>query len=81
MSNTTSWIRTGTGAATLRAPAQNNDDKQIRTDFYTVGGQVMITPTLGVMVEVPVWNRLFRTENDAGTGVDAFNHTALGTSA
>ena len=60
------------------APAADNDDKEIRTNFITLGGQYMVNRRWGVMVELPVWNRLFRTENDAGTGVGAFNHTAIG---
>ncbi len=38
----------------------------------------MINRDWGVMVEVPLTDRTFRTENDAGTGVATFNHTALG---
>jgi hypothetical protein len=60
------------------APAANNPDKEIRTDFVTLGAQYMINRGWGVMAEVPVWNRQFRTENDAGDGVDTFNHAALG---
>ena len=65
-------------SGTSRAPAENNDDKQIQTEFFTVGGQYMVNRDWGVMIEVPVWNRVFRTENDAGTGVDRFEHAALG---
>ncbi len=72
MDQNQNWNGTG------RAPAGDNDDKEIRTDFITVGGQAMITPTLGVMVEVPIWDRVFKTENDDGTGVDRFHHAALG---
>ncbi len=60
------------------APSANNDDKQIQTEFFTVGGQYMVNRDWGVMVEVPVWNRVFRTRNDAGAGVDRFEHAALG---
>lgn len=59
-----------------RAPAADNADKEIRTSFYTFGGQYMITRQWGVMVEVPLWNRTFRT--DPGGGVQTFNHSALG---
>ncbi len=61
-----------------KAPAADNSDKQIRTHFVTAGVQYMFNRSWGLMAQVPVWNREFRTENDAGTGVDAFNHTALG---
>ena len=59
------------------APAANNDDKQIKTDFITFGGQYMFNHDWGVMAQIPVWSRLFRTENDAGTGVVGYNHDAL----
>lgn len=60
------------------APAANNDDKEIRTHLVTAGLRYAISPNWGVLVEAPLWNRTFHTENDAGTGVDRFNHTALG---
>jgi hypothetical protein len=60
------------------ASAANNSDKEIRTNFLTLGATYTIDQNWGVIVEVPVWNRYFRTENDAGTGVDTFNHTAIG---
>jgi len=59
-----------------QAPSANNDDKQIRSNFFTLGGQYMFHCGFGVMVEVPLTNRLFRTED--GSGVGSFNHTALG---
>ena len=58
------------------APAANNDDKEIRSDFLVLGGQYMFHCGFGVMLEAPVTNRLFRT--DDGAGVGSFNHTALG---
>ena len=61
-----------------RAPAGDNADKQIQTEFFTVGGQYMVNRDWGVMVEVPIWNRVFRTENADGTGVDRSEHAALG---
>jgi hypothetical protein len=59
-----------------RAPAQDNADKQIRTDFFTLTGQYMVSRDWSVMAVVPVWNRLFRT--DDGAGVEPFRHAALG---
>src|SRR5579863_4814450 len=38
---------------TSSAPASANPDKDIRTDFYTVGLQYMFNRDWGVMVEVP----------------------------
>jgi hypothetical protein len=60
------------------APSGENADKEIRTHFVTAGVQYMFNHSWGMMAEAPVWNREFRTENAAGDGVDAFNHTALG---
>jgi len=59
------------------APAADNSDKQIKTDFFTVGGQYMFSCGWGLMVEAPVWNRDFRT--DVGGGViDGFHAQSLG---
>ncbi len=59
-----------------RAPAANNDDKEIKTNFFTFGGQYMFSHAWGVMAEVPYWTRTFRTLGD--DGVDTFNHSAFG---
>jgi hypothetical protein len=72
MDQTRNW----SGASS--AVSANNPDKQIRTNFVTAGVQYMVNRSWGVMAELPVWNREFRTENDAATAVDAFNHTAFG---
>jgi len=58
------------------APAANNSDKDIRTDFYTAGFQYLFENGFGVMAELPYWNRSFAT--DDGSGVSTFNHAALG---
>ena len=63
-------------SGTSKAPAANNDDKLIRSNFFTLGGEYMFHCGFGVMVEVPVTNRLFKA--DDGSGVGSFNHTALG---
>lgn len=49
----------------------NNGDKQIQTWFYTFGFQYMFNREWGVQVELPVWNRTFKT--DTNFGVDAPN--------
>jgi hypothetical protein len=60
-----------------KAPGQNNDDKRLRSDFLDLGWQHMVNRDWGVMVQLPVTDRLFRT--DVGGGhVDTFQHTALG---
>lgn len=58
------------------APAANNPDKDIRTNFFTVGGQYMFDRRWGVMAEVPYWSRIFKT--DPGGGIETFQHAAFG---
>lgn len=59
-----------------RAPADDNDDEDIRTDFVTFGGQYLSASGFGAMLEVPFWNRHFAT-TESGS-LQAFNHAALG---
>ncbi|HWA31329.1 MAG TPA: hypothetical protein VG867_09530 [Rhizomicrobium sp.] len=58
------------------APKANNDDKNIRSNFFVAGGQYMFNDSWGVMAEVPYTQRHFATE-DGGT-LGTFNHGALG---
>lgn len=58
------------------APAADNDDKNIRTNFYLAGGQYMFNESWGVMAEVPYTDRHFVTA-DSGAP-ETFNHSALG---
>jgi len=58
------------------APAEDNADKKIRTDFITLGGQFHIAKAWTVTAAAPVWNRAFTTETD--DGVQTFRHSALG---
>ncbi|MBV9849311.1 MAG: hypothetical protein JO250_06455 [Armatimonadetes bacterium] len=65
-------------SGTSRAPAANNDDKDIRTNFWTAGAQYMFNRKWGVMAEVPYWQRHFETtDEDTGDIVD-FDHAAFG---
>ena len=59
-----------------RAPADDNDDKQIRSNFFLAGGQYMFNQSWGAMLEVPMTERYVRTteENNPGT----FKHFGLG---
>ena len=63
-------------SGTSSAPISANDDKEIRTNFMTVGGRYTISDNWSVAAQVPVWNRTFKT--DIGSGVATFQHTALG---
>lgn len=63
-------------SGTARAPAADNDDKDIETSFFTVGGQYMFNRSWGVTVSAPYWARTFKT--DDGGGVGTFKHSAFG---
>lgn len=63
-------------SGTSSAPAAANEDKNIRTDFYTAGLQYMFGRDWGISVAVPYTDRLFITE-DGGT-LSASHHRALG---
>ncbi len=51
---------------TSQASAANNDDKEIRTDFFNVGGQYMFNSSWGAQLQVPFAYRYFKAE-DGGT--------------
>ena len=64
-------------SGTSKAPGDDNDDKRIRSDFLDVGWQHMFNRDWGMMVQVPLTDRLFNT--DVGGGhIDTFRHTAFG---
>jgi hypothetical protein len=67
------WIGTSS------APNANNDDKEIRTHFVTVGLQYMFDRSWGVQLEVPYDERYFKTTGGAsGTDLVALNWATLG---
>jgi hypothetical protein len=49
-----------------KAPAADNDDKEIRTDFVTIGVQYMFNRAWGAQVEVPYDFRYFKGTDNAG---------------
>jgi hypothetical protein len=53
-------------SGTSEAPAENNTDKQIKTDFFSIGLQYMFNDTWGVQAEVPYDFRTFKTDVGAG---------------
>jgi hypothetical protein len=63
-------------SGTSRAPAANNSDKHIRSNFLVAGGQYMFNDDWGVMAEVPYTDRLFTTA-DSGAP-ETFRHGGLG---
>lgn len=48
-------------SGTSEAPAANNDDKEISTNFFTAGVQYMFDRSWGAQVEVPYDSRYFKT--------------------
>ena len=59
------------------APGANNDDKRIRTDYYTVGAQYMFSPVWGVITEIPWWDRYVRMADEHGDMMSA-QHASMG---
>ena len=64
-------------SGTSSAPAANNADQRIRTNFWTVGAQYLLNRAWGVQVEMPYWDRLFDTITDSGAP-GAYTHGAQG---
>lgn len=58
------------------AAANLNEDKSIRSGFYTLGLQYMANRDWGVMVEAPVWDRYFMTTTESG-GLASTNHISV----
>ena len=59
------------------APADANEDQEIRTNFYTFGLQFMADRNWGGTLEAPVWNRYFKTMDDDGN-IESVTHTSFG---
>jgi hypothetical protein len=53
-------------SGTSQAPAANNTDKEISTDFTTLGFQYMFNSSWGVQAEVPYDFRTFKTDVGGG---------------
>jgi hypothetical protein len=53
-------------SGTSRAPAANNSDKEIETDFFSLGLQYLFNYNWGIEAEVPYNYRTFRTADEAG---------------
>jgi hypothetical protein len=52
-----------------KAPASDNGDQHIETNFYTVGGQDMINRNWTIMAELPIFNRQLTTTDDSNGSV------------
>jgi len=59
------------------ASANNNNDKRINTNFYTLGVQYMFNHDWGLMATAPFDERHFKTLQDDGT-ISNFTHNAVG---
>ena len=64
-------------SGTSSAPAADNADKDIRSDFYTAGLQYMFDRDWGLSIAVPYTDRLFVTTLGDGS-IGGFHHSALG---
>jgi len=63
-------------SGTSSAPASANEDKEIKTDFFTAGAQYVFDQDWSVKLQAPFWNRAFTTDTDSG--IATFQHSALG---
>jgi len=63
-------------SGTSSSPASLDEDKNVRSDFYTAGLQYMFNRDWGVNLQVPYTDRLFITED--GGSLESFHHDALG---
>jgi hypothetical protein len=71
LDQTTNW------SGTSKAPAADNDDKKIETNFANLGWQHMFNRRWGFMAELPIATRAFTTTTGSGA-VATFHHTAQG---
>ena len=53
-----------------------NDNKEIRTSFYTLGIQYMVNRSWGIMAKIPYGDRYFKTTDDNGNIVSV-DHKSL----
>ena len=60
-----------------RASEEDNPDKAIRTDYFTLGTQYMFNRDWGVLAQVPFEHRSFITTDESGN-LQHFTHSALG---
>jgi len=64
-------------SGTSPSNADNNDDKKLLSDFFTLGAQYMFNRSWGLSGELPYTSRFFKTTQDDGT-VGGFDHSAVG---
>ncbi len=64
--------------ASSSAPSANNDDKDIKTHFITVGAQYAFDRSWSAQVSVPYWQRHFTTTDDTTGDTVSFDHGSIG---
>lgn len=65
-------------SGTSAAPADANDDKAIRTSFYTAGFQYVSPEGWGAAIELPLWARAFKTTDEDSGEIANFHQTDIG---
>ena len=65
-------------SGTSRAPAENNSDKQLETNWYNIGIEYMFNRDWGFMAKLPYATRTFHTQDDPTEPVSVFKDDALG---
>jgi hypothetical protein len=65
-------------SGTSSAPAAGNEDKAIRSQFMTIGGQYQFNRSWGLTVELPYWHRYFQTTDEATGELVSYTHAAIG---
>ena len=65
-------------SGTSSAPAADNEDKAIRSGFYTLGGQYQFNRSWGVSVDIPYWQRDFTTTDEDTGAIVSSRHGAIG---
>ncbi len=65
-------------SGTSSAPAADNPDKAIRTQFLTLGGQYQLNRSWGLSMEVPYWDRYFQTTDEDSGAIVESTHGAVG---
>ena len=60
------------------APSADNDDKDIKTSFITVGAQYSFSRSWGAQIAVPYWRRHFTTTDEDSGDIVRYNHVSLG---
>lgn len=64
-------------SGTSEAPAADNDDKELETDFLTLGAQYMVNDSWGAQIEIPYDFRYFKGTDENGN-ITSHNWSQLG---